>query len=455
MPLQTINPATGETVRIYPDMKEPEVDAVLRDVETAQALWARTDMETRAAAMTRLAGRLRDRSEELAGLMAVEMGKPVTQGRSEIEKCAWLCEYYAEHAAGFLEDVLVETDHAESFVTYRPLGVILAIMPWNYPFWQVIRFASPTLMAGNGAVLKHSNNTTGCALAAEELFREAGFPRHLFRTLVIDVPDVRRVIEHETVRAVSLTGSTGAGKAVAQQAGAVLKPVVLELGGSDAYVVLEDADLEEAAEICVKSRLLNSGQSCIAAKRFIVPQAVREPFEQAIVERMREVHYGDPRLGNARLGPMARADLRDALHRQVLDSLSSGAKLLLGGQIPESIGFFYPATVLTNVKPGMPAYGEELFGPVACILPVANEHEAIQVANDTPFGLGACVLTQDTERGLRIAADELDAGCCFVNGFVRSDPRLPFGGIKMSGYGRELSKSGLLAFVNEKTVVRV
>ncbi|MEO8567079.1 MAG: aldehyde dehydrogenase family protein, partial [Betaproteobacteria bacterium] len=336
--------------------------------------------------------------------------------------------------------------------TFNPLGVVLAVMPWNFPFWQVFRFAAPGLMAGNAGVLKHASNVPGCALAIEDIFRRAGFPANLFRTLMIGNKRVDAVIEHPLVRAVTVTGSGAAGRAVAAKAGAMLKKTVLELGGSDPYLILEDADLELAARICAKGRLVNSGQSCIAAKRFIVVEAVRAKFEPLFVEKMKAARMGDPFDDQTEIGPQARTDLRDALHAQVEASLAKGARCLLGGKIPEGRGAYYPATVLTDVRPGMPAYEEELFGPVAAVIPVKSETEAIAVANDSVFGLGGAVITRDLARGERIAADLIESGCVFVNESVRSDARLPFGGVKESGYGRELSSYGIREFVNVKTV---
>jgi succinate-semialdehyde dehydrogenase/glutarate-semialdehyde dehydrogenase len=337
-------------------------------------------------------------------------------------------------------------------VTFQPIGVVLAVMPWNFPFWQVFRFAAPALMAGNTGVLKHASNVPGCALAIEEVFRHAGFPNHAFRTLLIGSKHVAAVIENPSVRAVTLTGSTPAGKAVASKAGEMIKKTVLELGGSDAYVVLGDADLEATVTMCVTSRLLNAGQSCIAAKRFVVVESIRSRFEDAFVTQMRLAKVGDPMDEHTQVGPMARHDLRDDLHQQVQVSLAKGATCLLGGVVPESQGAYYPPTVLTHVTKGMPAYDDELFGPVAAIIAVPDETAAIRVANDSVFGLGAAVFTQDVAKGEHIAAHELEAGCCFVNAFVKSDPRLPFGGIKESGYGRELSSYGIKEFVNIKTV---
>ncbi len=447
-----INPATGAQLRVYEGMTWEEVTQAIEQAHEAFLAWRRVPFAERAARMRRAAELLRERADRYARLMAEEMGKPIRDGRAEAQKCAWVCEYYAEHAERFLAPEPVETDARKSYVAFEPLGVILAIMPWNFPFWQVFRFAAPTLMAGNAAVLKHASNVPGCALAIEELLREAGFPEHLFRTLLIGSDQVDPVIEHPLIRAVTLTGSTPAGRAVAAKAGSVLKKTVLELGGSDPYVILEDADIEQAAAICAKSRLINSGQSCIAAKRFVVVEAVREPFEQLLVQHMRAARVGDPMDEATEVGPLARHDLRDELHRQVQESLRKGARLLLGGEIPEGPGAYYPPTVLTDVPKGSPAYEEELFGPVAAIIPVRDEAEAIRVANDTAFGLGAAVFTRDEARGERIARDELEAGCCFVNDFVRSDPRLPFGGVKESGYGRELSIFGIREFVNIKTV---
>ncbi|MEO7956167.1 MAG: aldehyde dehydrogenase family protein, partial [Fibrobacteria bacterium] len=338
------------------------------------------------------------------------------------------------------------------YVAFQPLGVILAVMPWNFPFWQVFRFAAPALMAGNACVLKHAANVQGCAEAIQALLIEAGFPTGLFRNLPVTAERTGLILEHCAVAAVTLTGSVAAGRAVAAQAGSLLKKSVLELGGSDAYLILEDADLETAAAICAKSRLINAGQSCIAAKRFLVVDAVRSPFEKLFTAAMAAVRTGDPAREDTVMGPLARRDLRESLHRQVEGSLALGARLLCGGAIPEGPGAFYPPTVLTDVGPGMPAFAEELFGPVAAVIPVRNEAEAIRVANDSRFGLGAAVFTRDAPRGERIAAQELEAGNCFVNALVRSDPALPFGGIKDSGYGRELSRFGIREFVNIKTV---
>lgn len=447
-----INPATGEEIASYPATTPAEVDQALDTAVAAQREWRDAGFAARAEVLRRAAELLRRDRDDHARRMSLEMGKPLGEGRAEVDKCAWTCEHYAEHAEAFLAPEPMETEAAKSYVAFEPLGLVLAIMPWNFPYWQVVRFAAPALMAGNGGLLKHAPNVPGCALALEELFTAAGAPAGLFRTLLIDERAAGDVIDDPRVAAVTLTGSVGAGKAVAARAGAALKPTVLELGGSDPYVVLEDADLDSTLDTCVKSRLINTGQSCIAAKRFVVVEPLVEAFEAGFVERMREVRWGNPEDETHQIGPLARADLRDNLHRQVEESVAAGARLLLGGELPEGAGFFYPPTVLAGVRDGMAAYREELFGPVASILPAADADEAVRIANDTVFGLGAAVFSGDAAAGERVARDGLAAGCCFVNDFVRSDPRLPFGGVKESGYGRELGVFGIREFVNVKTV---
>jgi succinate-semialdehyde dehydrogenase/glutarate-semialdehyde dehydrogenase len=452
MSLVSMNPATDAVIKEYEEMTPREVADTVDQAHASFLSWRKTGFEERATLMRSAARILREGANDYAVLMAEEMGKPIAQGKAEVEKCAWVCDYYAEHAESFLESEMIETDAHKSFVAFRPLGVVLAVMPWNFPFWQVFRFAAPALMAGNVGVLKHASNVQGCALAIEDVFRQAGFPESVFRSLLIGSGQVDAVIEHPHVRAVTLTGSTPAGQAVAKKAGGVLKKTVLELGGSDPYVILSDADVEAAAKTCVTSRLINSGQSCINAKRFVVVASQRERFEQLFVEQMKAAKVGDPMKEETEVGPQARADLRDELHEQVERSMALGARCLLGGSIPDGPGAYYPPTVLTDVRKGMPAFDEELFGPVAAIITVPDDDAAIQVANDSNFGLGAAVFTADLERGERIATEELEAGCCFVNAFVKSDPRLPFGGIKESGYGRELSHYGIREFVNIKTV---
>jgi len=452
MTLEAINPATGETIATYDEATPQQVDAIVASVHDAWQGWRRRSFDERAAPMRRAAEILRREADEFAALMAREMGKPVRDGAAETKKCATACDYYAEHAARFCADQSVQTDARASFVAFKPLGVVLAVMPWNFPFWQVFRFAAPGLMAGNAAVLKHASNVPGCALAIEDVFRRAGFPENLFRTLMIGSKRVDAVIAHSKVAAVTLTGSGPAGRAVAAKAGSVLKKTVLELGGSDPYLVLEDADLDVAADVCTRARLVNSGQSCIAGKRFLVVERVRAGFEERFVARMRASKMGDPLDPSSEIGPQARADLRDTLQRQVDESVAAGARCLLGGAIPDRPGAWYPPTVLTDVRPGMPAFDEEVFGPVAAVIPVRDEADAIRLANQSEFGLGGGVITRDVERGKRIAAESIESGCVFVNDAVRSDPRLPFGGVKDSGYGRELSDFGIREFMNIKTV---
>ena len=450
--MKTINPATGKVIKDYDEMSFEEVDKIVKKANDAQTEWKQLTFEERASFLNEIAKLLKNQKEELGRLMAEEMGKPLQQGIGEAEKCAWVCEYYAEHAEKFLANDTVETDASKSYVTFNPLGVVLAIMPWNFPFWQLFRFAAPALMAGNGAILKHSENTTGCALKIEEIIHKAGVPKELFRTIIRDKSGMKEVIQHEGIAAVTLTGSTRAGKAVAAQAGEVLKKTVLELGGSDPSIILSDADIKASAESCVNSRLLNSGQSCIAAKRFVVVEDVYEEFLEEFTALMKSKKVGDPFEEDTDVGPQARVDLRDQLHEQVQKSIENGASLLLGGEKPEGDGAYYPVSILANVKPGMPAYSEELFGPVASIIKVKDEKEAVKVANDSHYGLGASVYSENVDKAERIAAKELEAGCCFVNDFVKSDPRLPFGGIKNSGYGRELGLYGIHEFVNTKTV---
>lgn len=450
--MQVINPANGEVLKKYEEMTPAQVEQEISSANSAFLEWRKTSFSHRADLMKKAVSVLHSRSEEYAVLMAQEMGKPVKDGRGEVEKCAWVCEYYAKNAEKILSRENIETEASASFVSFQPIGLVLAVMPWNFPFWQVFRFAAPALMAGNGGILKHASNVPGSALAIESVFQEAGFPAHIFKTLLIGSRQVDAVIENSLVKAVTLTGSTPAGKAVAKKAGEMLKKTVLELGGSDPYVILADANLEEAVFACVTSRLINAGQSCIAAKRFIVEESIKDRFEKLFVEQMKTRKMGDPLDEETTIGPQARHDLRDELHEQVTASIAKGAVCLLGGEVPGDKGAFYPPTVLIDVKKGQPAYDEELFGPVASIISVKDEAEAVEVANDSIFGLGAAVFTGDKDRGERIAETELQAGCCFVNSFVKSDPRLPFGGIKESGYGRELASYGIKEFVNIKTV---
>ena len=450
--LKSINPANLQVLTTYPPMQIPEVNKIIDLANNTFEEWRETSISSRSKLMMKAADVLRKKKEDYSKLMTLEMGKPISQSRAEVEKCAWVCEYYAENTEKFLSDEVIETDASKSFVSFQPLGIVLAVMPWNFPFWQVFRFAAPGLMAGNAGILKHASNVSGCALAIEEIFREAGFPENLFRTILVPSSEMETVIKNEKIKAVTLTGSVPAGKSVAKVAGTVLKKTVMELGGSDPYVILEDADVEMAAETCVTARLINGGQSCIAAKRFIVVKEVYEAFEKLFVEKMKSKKMGEPFDESNHLGPQASFALRDELHQQVKKSIELGAELLLGGKIPEINGAYYPPTVLSNVKKGMPAYDDELFGPVASLIKAKDEAEAILLANDTIFGLGAAVFTSDVARGEKIAKEKLQAGCCFVNTFVKSDPRLPFGGIKESGYGRELSVFGIREFINIKSI---
>ncbi|NNL21489.1 MAG: NAD-dependent succinate-semialdehyde dehydrogenase [Ignavibacteriaceae bacterium] len=450
--LKSINPATEKTISTFPIMQSDEVNSILELTDTAHNQWKNTNFDLRSKLMQKAANVLAENIDEYSKLMTDEMGKPIVQSRSEVEKCAWVCEYYAENAEKFLTDEIIKTDASKSYVSFQPFGVVLAVMPWNFPFWQVFRFAVPNLMAGNGGILKHASNVSGCALAIEDVFRKAGFLDHIFRTILLPSSQMEKVIRNDKVKAVTLTGSVPAGKSVAKTAGSVLKKTVMELGGSDPYLILEDADLELAADTCVNSRLINGGQSCIAAKRFIAVEKIYNEFEKLFVEKMNSKNMGDPFDEQNDLGPQASLQLRDELHEQVKKSIEIGANLLLGGEIPERKGAFYPATVLSNIKKGMPAYDEELFGPVAALIKAKDLDDSLEIANNSSFGLGAAIFSSDANKAEKIAKEKLNAGSCFVNAFVKSDPRLPFGGIKESGYGRELSVFGIREFVNIKSV---
>lgn len=450
--LQSINPANNKIIRHYDEMSKDQIEQIISSLHKQYIDWSSSDFKLRSHLMFNAAKILRNNLKDYSELMTCEMGKPIKQAQAEVEKCAWVCEYYAEHAETFLKDEFVKTDATESFIAYQPIGIVLAIMPWNFPFWQVFRFAAPNLMAGNVGLLKHASNVSGCALAIEDVFRQAGFPENTFRSVLVKSNNVKQIIENDKISAVTLTGSVPAGKSVASIAGSLIKKTVLELGGSDPYIVLEDADLYLAASTCVNSRLINAGQSCIAAKRFIVVESVYDQFEKLYYEVMSSKRMGDPMDESNDLGPQASVPLRDELHQQVLRSVEQGAEIILGGYIPDLLGAYYPPTILKNVKPGMPAFDEELFGPVASLIKAKDEADAIELANKSTFGLGAAVFTKDLAKGKIIAREKLNAGSCFVNEFVKSDPRLPFGGIKQSGYGRELSPFGIKEFVNIKTV---
>lgn len=449
--METINPATGERLKIFDTWNEQQLDAALDAATAANPGWQAASFSERGRLFRRTAAELRGNIERYAGLITLEMGKIIREARAEIEKCAWGCEFYAENAETFLRDEKIGTDATLSYVSYPPLGTVLAIMPWNFPFWQVFRFAAPGLMAGNTALLKLASNVPQCALAIEEIFRKAGFPQGVFQALMITAAQAEKIIADPRVHAVTLTGSEAAGRRVAAAAGAALKKSVLELGGSDAFVVLADADLEQAADVGVASRFLNCGQSCIAAKRFILVDDIADAFIDIFKRKAHALRMGNPAREDTQIGPMARADLRDYLHRQVTDSIAAGAAFALRGGPAAGPGFFYEPAVLDKVKPGMPAYQEELFGPVAIVIRARDEEDALRIANDHRYGLGASVFTRDVERGERLAR-RFQSGSSFVNGLVKSDPRLPFGGIKASGYGRELSVHGIREFANLKTV---
>lgn len=451
MAYQTINPATGEILQEFPTWGSEQLESALSQVAEATPAWAETDLADRCDLLRQAADILRDQKESLAKLITLEMGKLIGESRAEIEKCALACEYYAEQAARFLADEVIETDAGKSLVAYQPLGTVLAVMPWNFPFWQVFRFVAPALSAGNTGLLKHASNVPQCALAIERIIHEAGFPQGVFRTLMINAGDVAQVIADPRVHAVTLTGSEPAGSKVAACAGENLKKSVLELGGSDAFVVLEDADLDHTVNQAIASRFLNAGQSCIAAKRFIVVDVIADQFVSQFTQAVSGLTPGDPMDQQTTLAPMARNDLREELHRQVLASVDAGANVVTGGGPVNGPGAFYQGTILDNVSPGMPAYEEELFGPVASVIRAKDAEHALSIANSSRFGLGGSVWTQDIERGEQLAR-RLQSGSAFVNGMVKSDPRLPFGGIKASGYGRELSHHGMHEFVNAKTL---
>ena len=451
MSIQSINPATGDVLETFKETSREDLDRFLAAAHAAFLEWRTAPFATRAQRMREAARVLRTRRAEYARTMTLEMGKPIVQAEAEVDKCAWGCEYYADHAETFLAEQPRQTDASSSYVRFEPPGPVLAVMPWNFPFWQVFRFAAPALMAGDAAILKHASNVPRCALAIEAVFREAGFPRGLFSTVLVEAPAVAALIADPRIVAATLTGSDRAGSKVAEQAGRELKKTVLELGGSDPFIVLADADVAAAARTAADARLINSGQSCIAAKRFIVVEPVADEFLERFVDELRSRRVGDPVARETQVGPQARVDLRDALHRQVVESVKRGAKLLLGGEIPAGKGAFYPPTLLTAVDKGMPAFDEETFGPVAAVVRAKDEADAVRLANDSAFGLGASLWTRDRARAERLAS-QVEAGSVFVNGLVKSDPRLPFGGIKRSGYGRELSEYGIREFVNIKSV---
>ena len=451
MSVQSFNPATGEVLETFTATSPAEIERILAAAHAAFLEWRTVPFAARSERMREAARVLRAAKAEHARTMALEMGKPIVQAEAEVDKCASACEYYAEHAGDFLAEQPRETDASKSYVRFDPLGPVLAVMPWNFPYWQVFRFAAPALMAGNAGILKHASNVPRCALAIEKAFRDAGFPRGLFASVLVEPPAVAAIIADSRIVAVTLTGSDRAGSKIAEQAGRVLKKTVLELGGSDPFIVLADADLAAAAKSAAEARLVNSCQSCIAAKRFIVVEPVADQFIERFVVELKSRRMGDPLARETQVGPQARMDLRDSLHHQVEESIRRGAKRLLGGEIPTGKGAFYPPTLLAAVDKGMPAFDEETFGPVAAVIRAKDDADAVRLANDSVFGLGASIWTRDRARAERMAA-QIEAGAVFVNGVVKSDPRLPFGGIKRSGYGRELSEYGIREFVNIKSV---
>lgn len=446
MPLVSINPSSGLILKRHREHAPAHIAAALRDTHAAFLDWREIPLAIRAPNLSKVGALLRKQNAALARLITSEMGKPLPEARAEIEKCAACCDFYAQHSARFLKPLRPVGAPQNTSVSFEPLGVILAVMPWNYPFWQVFRAAVPALMAGNTVLLKHASNVSGCALAIERVFADAGAPANLLRTLLVSSKKIPALIRDPRVRGVTLTGSTAAGRRVSALAGAALKPCVLELGGSDPYLVLADADLDLAAGVCATARLVNAGQSCVAAKRFIVVEKIRAVFEEKLAARMSALAPS--------LGPLARADLRADLHAQVRKSVRLGARLLLGGHLPpkKSPGFFYPATILSGVRPGMPACDEELFGPVAAVISARDEADALRIANDTPYGLGAAIFSRNTRRARELARRHLDAGMVFINSQVVSHSALPFGGTKDSGLGRELGEFGVRAFVNIKTL---
>ncbi len=451
MSMESRNPATGALTTTFSELGGDAIDDAVTRAAAAFESWRKRPFSDRAERMGRAALLLRERRHEYGALMAEEMGKPIAEGEAESEKCAWVCEYYAENAERMLSPEPAPTDAARSYVRFDPLGPILAVMPWNFPFWQVFRFAAPALMAGNVGLLKHASNVPRCSLAIEEILREAGFPSGTFQSLLIPSSAVENVLRRPEVRAATLTGSEGAGVAIASLAGRLLKKTVLELGGSDPFVVLDDVDVPAVAAAAARARTINSGQSCIAAKRFLVMEAVADRFVEHMKTELESLPVGDPMDPKTRVGPMARDDLRTDLESQVERSVSRGAQLVTGGRRLEGPGYFFAPTLLDRVEPGMPAFDEETFGPLAAVTRVRDEADAVRLANQSRFGLGAAIWSRDPSRAERLAS-AIEAGCVFVNGVVKSDPRLPFGGVKMSGYGRELSSFGIREFVNIKSV---
>ncbi len=451
MAIQTINPATGKIEKVFQENSLSQVKSIIDDVHAAFLLWKETSYALRRGFMKNAAQILRDKKEHYGKILTIEMGKTITQAVAEVEKCAWVCDYYADNAEKILGEEIIQTDASQSYVRFDPIGIVLAVMPWNFPFWQVFRFAAPALMAGNVGILKHASNVPMSALAIEEIFADAGFPKNTFKTLLIGSALVKDIIDNPKVKAATLTGSEPAGKQVAKMCAHKLKKTVMELGGSDPFIILKDADIDAAVKTAVTARLINNGQSCIAAKRFIVVEKVYAEFEKKFVEAMNKIKIGDPMNKETELGPIAREDLREELDTQVKQSIEKGAVALCGGKKISGEGFYFEPTILANLKKGMPAYDDEIFGPVASLIKAKDENEAVEIANDSVFGLGASLWTSDLNKAKTLAA-KIESGSVFINGMVKSDPRLPFGGIKNSGYGRELAHYGIKEFVNIKTV---
>lgn len=450
---QTINPANGEPIETYQLMSDAQALEALEATHGAYQSWRQTDFSERAKILRKIAELLRDQKSSLADLMTQEMGKLISAGKDEVELCAAICEYTADNAETMLADEERELEGGKAIISHQPIGVILGIQPWNFPLYQVVRYSIANIMAGNTVLLKHAPNVWGSALALDKIYRDAGLPDNVFTVLLIEAEQTSALIENKLVRGVTLTGSPRAGGAVAAQAGQHLKKTVLELGSNDAYLVLEDADIEHAVETCVQARVYNNGETCVAAKRFIVVDSVYDQFRDAFVEKMKGIQYGDPTNPDTALGPIARDDLRDTLHDLVTQSIDKGATCLMGGKIPEGPGYFYPVTVLENLKPGMPAYDEELFGPASSLIRVKDENEAIQVANDSRYGLGGGIFSRDEDRAIAIARDMFDTGMININGYHLAQPNLPFGGVKDSGYGREHGGFGMKEFVNIKAIM--
>jgi len=451
--INTYNPATGEKLDHYHLMSSDDADHAVTRSQEAYINWRKTSFETRAKLFNTLADLMEARVDDLASLMTREMGKVEAQGRQEVELCAQICRYTAEHGASFLEDDHRIFEGGRAIVTYQPLGVILGIQPWNFPLYQVIRYSACNIMAGNTTVLKHAKNVFGMALAIQQLYEDAGFPKNVYQSLLIDGKTASGLIKHKYVRGVTFTGSDEIGKSVAKEAASMSKKTVMELGSNDAYLVLSDADIDVAVETCIKGRVINNGETCVAAKRFVIVESVYKAFTERFIAQCKRLKVGDPTDDSTDLGPMAREDLRDELHEQVKSSIDKGATLSLGGEVPDNNGYYYPITVLEDVKPGMPAYDDELFGPVASIIKAKDDEQAMEIANDSRYGLGGGIFSTDTDRAIALAKNEFDTGMININGYSLAQPNLPFGGVKDSGYGREHGGFGIREFVNIKTIM--